>query len=84
MTNSDSDLALAIGDRLAERLERHFQIMPTLTLADAAKALDVSDETLRKLCTAGRIPYIKMDRLYRLRPVDINNYLEEHYHGGRK
>lgn len=73
------DLAVTIAAELATRLEKNFQIMPTLTLAQAAEALGVSDETMRKLCNEGKIPYIRMDRLYRIRPADINAYLEENY-----
>ncbi len=79
-TNPNEQISLSIGDRIAERLERHYQVMPTLTLADAAKALGLSGETMRRLCQSGQIAYIKTDRLYRIRPIDINRYLERHYH----
>ena len=74
-----TDLAIAIGDRIAARIESRFVVQPTLTLTEAAKTLNVSDETMRKLCMAGEIPYIRIDRLYRLKPSDINAYLEKHY-----
>jgi len=77
------DLAVTIAAELAARLEKNFQIMPTLTLAQAAEALGVSDETMRKLCNEGKIPFIRMDRLYRIKPADVNAYLERHYHGKR-
>ena len=73
------DLAVTIAAELAARLEKNFQIMPTLTLAQAAEALGVSDETMRKLCNEGKIPFIRMDRLYRIKPADINAYLERNY-----
>lgn len=73
------DLSVTIAAELAARLEKNFQIMPTLTLAQAAEALGVSDETMRKLCNEGKIPFIRMDRLYRIKPADINAYLEENY-----
>ena len=73
------DLAVSIAAELAARIERNFHIMPTLTLAQAAEALGVSDETMRKLCNEGKIPFIRMDRLYRIKPADINAYLEENY-----
>ena len=76
----DLDLITAIAAQLAERLERNFQVMPTLTLTQAAEALGMSDETVRKLCQSGQLPHIKLDRLYRIRPADINAYLDRHYH----
>ena len=73
------DLAVTIAAELAARLEKNFQVMPTLTLNQAAEALGVSDETMRKLCNEGKIPFIRMDRLYRIKPADINAYLERNY-----
>lgn len=74
------DLAVAVGTVIAERLQKNFQIIPTLTLDQAAEALGVSNETMRKICQEGKIPYIRMDRLYRLKPADVNAYLEANYH----
>ena len=76
----DNQTTIEIAEAIAVRMERHFQIMPTLTLSEAAKALGVSDEKMRQLCNDGKIPYIRMDRLYRLKPADINAYLEQNYH----
>lgn len=76
----DNQTTMEIAEAIAIRMERHFQIMPTLTLSEAAKALGVSDEKMRQLCNEGKIPYIRMDRLYRLKPADINAYLEQNYH----
>ena len=45
----------------------------------AAEAIGVSTETLRKLCKDKKIPHIKMDREYRIKPKDINAYLESMY-----
>ncbi len=73
------DLVSEVAARLADRLEKNFQIIPTLTLSQAAEALGVSDEKMRQLCNEGKIPYIRMDRLYRLKPADINAYLEQNY-----
>lgn len=76
----DNQTTIEIAEAIAVRMERHFQIMPTLTLSEAAKALGVSDEKMRQLCNEGKIPYIRMDRLYRLKPADVNAYLEQNYH----
>ncbi len=72
------DLAAAI----CERLESNFIVHPTITLADAAKALDISEDKMRQLCKKGEIPYIRMDKQYKIRPRDINRYLEQNYHKG--
>ena len=82
MTNNDIELATVIAAKLSERIERNFRVMPTLTLTEAAEALGVSDEKMRQLCAEGKIPYIRMDRLYRIKPADINAYLEANYQKG--
>lgn len=73
------EMATLIGDRIAERMEARYQIMPMLTLDQAAKALDISIEKMRQLCNDGKIPFIRMDRLYRIKPADVNAYLEKNY-----
>ena len=73
------EMATLIGDRIAERMEARYQIMPMLTLDQAAKALDISIEKMRQLCNDGKIPFIRMDRLYRIKPADVNAYLEMNY-----
>ena len=59
-----TELTAAVAAALEERIMRNFQVMPTLTLTEAAEAIGVSSETMRKLCASGAIPVIKMDRLY--------------------
>ena len=81
-TKEDSArLATVLAAQLAEEMSKHFQVIPTLTLEQAANALGVSCEKMRLLCQAGEIPYIKLDRLYRIKPADVNAYLERNYHG---
>lgn len=80
---SASDIAAitaTVAGTLEERIMRNFRVIPTLTLTEAAEAVGISDEKMRQLCNAGEIPYIRMDRLYRIKPADINEYLENHYH----
>ena len=79
-----TDLATAIGAAIAERLEKNFQIIPTLTLDQAAEAIGVSNETMRKLCQERKIPFIRMDRLYRIKPADVNAWLESNYHPAQR
>ena len=76
-----TELSANIAVSIEERILRHFQVIPTLTLAQAAKTLGISDEKMRQLCNAGEIPFIRMDRLYRIKPADLNSYLERNYHG---
>ena len=73
------ELASVIAAKLSEQMEKHFQVMPTLTLSQAAEALGISDEKMRQLCNEGKIPFIRMDRLYRIKPADVNAYLEQNY-----
>ena len=74
-----TELTASVAASLEERIMRNFQVIPTLTLAQAAEAVGISDEKMRQLCNAGEIPFIRMDRLYRIKPADLNNYLEKHY-----
>lgn len=78
---NEIDLALAIGDRIAERIESRFSVIPTLTLDQAAEALGVSIEKMRQLCNSGKIPFFRVDKFYRIKPGDINRFLEQNYHG---
>jgi len=80
MLNADMvELAAEIAAKLEERIASRFQVQPMLTLDQAAEALGVSMEKARQMVQAGDIPYIRMDRLYRIKPGDINAYLERHY-----
>lgn len=71
------EITATIATMIAEKLERNFKVVPTLTLAQAAEELGISDEKMRQLCNSGQIPYVKMDRLYRIKIKDINLYLEK-------
>ena len=80
MTTAEiTEITAAVAGALEERIMRNFQVIPTITLTEAAKAIGVSHETMRKLVASKKIPHIKMDREYRIKPVDLNNYLEQHY-----
>lgn len=78
------DLAAAIGDRIAARIESRFAVIPTLTLDQAAEALGVSNEKMRQLCNDGKIPFIRVDKFYRIKPGDINAFLEQNYHNTKE
>jgi excisionase family DNA binding protein len=74
-------LATLIGQKLAEKLQENFTVMPTLTLDQVAEQLGVSHENVRKLCLSGQLPYIKIEKLYRIKPADVNAYLNRNYSG---
>ena len=81
MTTTETiDLATAIADQMFQRLENQFKVQPTLTLQDAASEMGISGETVRKLCDSGEIPHIRVGKFYRIKPADINAYLERNYH----
>lgn len=79
MTEDTLQLANIIAAQLAAEMSKHFTVQPTLTLDQAAAELGISNERMRQLCQNGDIPFIRMDRLYRIKPSDINAYLESHY-----
>ena len=79
MTASEvTELSAAIGAVVAEKMLRQFQVIPMLTLDQTAEALGVSHEKVRQLVGSGELPYIRLNKLYRIRPADVNAYLEKH------
>lgn len=76
--NIDLDIAGLIAAAVAAQMERHFTVEPTLNLAEAAKSIGVSVTVMRQLCRERRIPAIRLDKSYRIRVIDINNYLAAH------
>ena len=83
MTPEIIELTTIIAQKIAEKLQENFTIMPTLTLDQVAEQLGVSHEKVRELCLTGQIPYIKMDKLYRIKPADVNAYLNRNYSGNQ-
>ena len=79
MSNDTIELTTIIADKLFVKLQQNFTIMPTLTLAQCAEQLGVSQEKVRELCTSGELPHIKLNKLYRIKPADLNDYLNKHY-----
>ena len=74
------NLATRIGAELARQLELQLKVQPTLTLAESAEQMGVSQEHVRKLCVKGELPAVRLGpRLYRIKPADINRYIEKHY-----
>ena len=83
MTATDIDMMAAFADAVAARFERRLAVRATLTLADAAKALGISDDSMKRLLDAGEMPYTRIGKLYRVFPEDVNSYLERNTKRGR-
>ena len=79
MPDDTIEIATLIAQKLAEKIQENFTVMPTLTLDQVAEQLGVSHENVRALCLSGELPYIKMNKLYRIKPADVNAYLHKHY-----
>lgn len=74
------ELTSLIADQIMQKLSANFKVQATLTLADAASEIGVGCETMRKLCDSGEIPHIRVGKFYRIKPSDINAFLERNYH----
>ena len=49
---------------------------PLLTVRDVARLLRVSDKTVRRLVTAGRLHCVRVGRVLRFLPADLFRYVE--------
>ena len=83
MTADEINTIAACADAVAARFERRLTVRATLTLADAAKALGISEDSMKRLLDAGEMPYTRIGKLYRVFPEDINFYLERNTKTGR-
>ncbi len=74
MTEGDKAAAasLALADVMFE--EREPAIPGALTVAEAAKRMNVSPDTMYGLCARGEIIHHRVGRAIRLRPADIEEY----------
>ena len=79
LSSETIELTSAIAEEIFARLANNFKVQATLTLADAASEIGVSQETMRKLCESNEIPFIRVGKFYRIKPSDINAYLERNY-----
>jgi len=75
LTQGDKAAAasLALADVMLEE-ERESPIPESLTVAEAAKRLHVSPNTVYDLCARGEIIHHRVGRAIRLRPADIEEY----------
>ena len=51
---------------------------PLLTVAEAAKRLNVSNSAIRTLCRRGLLPYGRVLNFIRLRPADVERFMVGH------
>jgi excisionase family DNA binding protein len=73
-TSTAAEIAAAV----AAELEKHFTVEPTLNLTEAAEVIGISVTVMRQLCRERRIRAIRLDKSYRIRVRDLNQYLEDH------
>ena len=71
-------IAAEIAAAVAAEMEKHFKVQPTLTMNEAAQELGISVQSMRALCRERKIPAVRLDKSYRIRVVDLNNYLDAH------
>lgn len=83
MTATDIDMLAAFADAIESRFERRLAVRATLTLAEAAKSLNISEDGMKRLLDAGEMPYTRIGKLYRVFPEDVNAYLERNTKIGR-
>ena len=50
-----------------------------LTVADVAKRLQVSNQTVWRWIKDGKLPAINISGQYRIAPDDLDKFLKEHY-----
>lgn len=71
--------AAQIAAAVAAELEKHSRVEPTLNLAEAADQLGISVQVMRQLCREKKIPAIRLEKSYRIKVIDLNRYLDQHY-----
>lgn len=58
------------------------QDVALLTLDEVAQRLKVSPSTARRLIRRGGLKTVRLGRLIRVRPADLNAYIERHIEEG--
>lgn len=69
--------AAQIAAAVAAELEKHSRVEPTLNLAEAADQLGISVQVMRQLCRERKIRAIRLDKSWRIRVRDINEFLDQ-------
>ena len=70
-------MAAEIAAAVAREMEKHFTVEPTLTLSEAAEAIGISVTVMRQLCRERKIRAVRLDKSYRIRVRDLNEYLDQ-------
>jgi len=73
------DVAAAVAAAVAAEMEKHARVEPTLNLTEAAEQLGLSVQVMRQLCREKKIPAIRLEKSYRIKVIDLNRYLYQHY-----
>ena len=73
-----TDAAAQIAAAVAAEMRKYIEVEPTLTLDEATKEMHISVTVMRQLCRERRIRAIRLDKSYRIRVRDLNQYLEDH------
>jgi len=73
-----TDAAAAIAAAVAAEMRKYIEVEPTLTLEEAAKELKISITVMRQLCRERKIRAVRLDKFYRIRVRDLNQYLADH------
>jgi len=73
------DVAAAVAAAVAAEMEKHARVEPTLNLTEAAEQLGLSVQVMRQLCREKKIPAIRLEKSYRIKVIDLNRYLDQHY-----
>lgn len=73
------DVAAAVAAAVAAEMEKHARVEPTLNLTEAADQLGISVQVMRQLCREKKIPAIRLEKSYRIKVIDLNRYLDQHY-----
>lgn len=66
-----------IAAAVAAELKKYITVEPTLTLAEAAEELGVSQTVMRQYCRERKIRAIRLEKSYRIRVRDLNAFLDE-------
>jgi excisionase family DNA binding protein len=56
---------------------------PLLSVADVALQLAVSKATVYGLCTAGKLPHVRIMNVLRMRPADVRAFIEASMNSAR-
>lgn len=67
-------------------MKGHHRILPgggseidkLLSLVEAAEALGIKAKTVRKWITQGKFPGVRVGRLWKVKEVDVEEYVEAH------